>query len=184
LQQALSLSINTSAVRLGDEVGLARVVDTARRLGISSDLPPVPSLLLGSAELGMAELAGAYLALSSDGITRIPVWMTDIVDEAGIVHSIERPPAVRALSPETARVMRMMLGDAMMNGTGKAAQIVGGFGKTGTSSEFRDAWFVGGNVDGMIVAVWAGNDDHSSMRGETGGGLPARIFRRFMMAAP
>jgi penicillin-binding protein 1A len=184
LQQALSLSINTAAVRLETEVGLPAVIETGRRLGIASDLPAVPSLALGSAELGMVELAGAYAAMTGDGVVRAPVWFTGLADEAGLRHATSQPPAVRALSAATARTMRAMLADAMHNGTGKAAAVAGGFGKTGTSSDFRDAWFVGGDAHGTIVAVWVGNDDHTPMKGGTGGGLPARIFRRFVTGAP
>ncbi|WP_051328896.1 transglycosylase domain-containing protein [Geminicoccus roseus] len=183
LRQALALSINTAAVRLGLEVGLPAVIGTGRRLGIASDLPAVPSLMLGSAELRMEELAAAYAALSGDGVVRTPVWIKAIADDTGTRREPSRPAAVRALSVETARTMRDMLNDAMRDGTGKAALFPGGFGKTGTSSGFRDAWFVGGNDDGVITAVWAGNDDHTPMPGETGGGLPARIFRRFMTGA-
>ena len=183
LREALARSINTAAVQLGLEVGIDRIVATARRLGIASDLPPVPSLTLGSAEVGMAELAAAYLAMTGDGLVRAPVWMTTIIDEAGRQRSVSRPPAVRALRTSTATTMRALLDDAMNHGTGKAAAIPGGFGKTGTSSGFRDAWFVGGNAEGVIVAVWVGNDDHAPMAGETGGGLPARIFKRFMTGA-
>jgi penicillin-binding protein 1A len=184
LQQAMSLSINTSAVRLATKLGLGRLAATARRLGIASDLPPVPSLALGSAEVGMVELAGAYAALAGDGMVRAPIWWTSVADESGEMRNTERPAAVRALSTSTAVTMRAMLADAMRNGTGKAAAIAGGFGKTGTSSGFRDAWFVGGDAKGMIVAVWVGNDDHAPMAGETGGGLPARIFRGFMTGGP
>jgi penicillin-binding protein 1A len=184
LQQALSLSINTAAVRLEMEVGLPAVIETGRRLGIASDLPAVPSLALGSAELGMVELASAYAAMTGDGVVRAPVWFTGLADEAGASHATSRPPAVRALSAGTARTLRAMLADAMRNGTGKAAAVPGGFGKTGTSSDFRDAWFVGGDAHGTIVAVWVGNDDHTPMKGGTGGGLPARIFRRFVIGAP
>jgi penicillin-binding protein 1A len=184
LQQALSLSINTAAIRLEMEVGLPAVIETGRRLGIASDLPAVPSLALGSAELGMVELAGAYAAMTGDGVVRTPVWFTGLADEAGTPHSVSRPPAVRALSVGTARMLRAMLADAMHNGTGKAAAVPGGFGKTGTSSDFRDAWFVGGDAKGTIVAIWVGNDDHAPMKGGTGGGLPARIFRRFVTGTP
>ncbi|HEX2529796.1 MAG TPA: transglycosylase domain-containing protein [Geminicoccus sp.] len=181
LAQALSLSTNTAAVRLAMQVGLDRVVQVARRLGISSDLPAVPSLVLGSTEVTMPELATAYAALTSDGVVREPVWWTSATGEDGRRLEIVRTPGVRALSAGTARVMRGMLTDAMQYGTGTAAKVPGGFGKTGTSSGFRDAWFVGGNAKGMIVAVWIGNDDHKPMKGETGGGLPARIFRNFLM---
>lgn len=184
LQEALSQSINTAAARLGMQLGPRRIVETGRRLGIASDLPAVPSLALGSAELGMVELAGAYAALAGDGVARSPVWMTAIADEQGRRQPLGRPAEVRALSAKTAQTMRAMLADAMASGTGREAAIVGGFGKTGTSSDFRDAWFVGGNAQNVIVAVWVGHDDHAPMQGVTGGGLPARIFRRFMTGVP
>ena len=180
LTDALALSVNTSAVRLAMETGLDRVVQVARRLGIVSDLPAVPSLALGSSELTMPELASAYAALAGDGVAREPRWWTRASGENGQPLVTDRPPAVRAVEHTTARAMRAMLAEVMRRGTGKAAFIPGGFGKTGTSSGFRDAWFVGGDASGMIVVVWVGHDDHRPMNGETGGGLPARIFRSFM----
>ncbi|WP_159710981.1 transglycosylase domain-containing protein [Geminicoccus flavidas] len=184
LAEAMALSVNTAAVRLGMAIGLDEVIAMARRLGIASDLPAVPSLLLGSAELGMPELAAAYAAMTGDGRLRMPVWLRGIRDEAGHQETPAAPAPVRALQPQTAATMRALLAEAMQHGTGKAAAIPGGFGKTGTSSDFRDAWFVGGTGNGTIVAVWVGNDDRTPMGGETGGGLPARIFRAFVTGAP
>ena len=174
LRTALSRSINTSAVRLGIAVGLGKIIGLARRLGIASDLPPVPSLTLGSTEIGMVELAGAYAALTHDGIARSPVWITAIAGEAGSSTVLTRPPGVRAVTLATAKTMRAMLTDAMANGTGKAAFIPGGFGKTGTSSSFKDAWFIGGNESGVIVAVWVGNDDHSANGGRDRGRIASQ----------
>ena len=179
LGTALAESVNTSAVRLAMAVGLDRVVALGHAAGIDSELPKLPSIALGSAEVGMLELATAFATLSGDGQERPPRTVISVRTEDG--HDVAVPPAKprRVVSAETAAALRGMLALTMTEGTGQAAAIPGGYGKTGTTSGYRDAWFVGGTPAGNVIVVWAGNDDGSPTKGMTGGDLPARIFKRF-----
>ena len=185
LRTAFAQSVNTVAAQLADEVGIPAVIATARRLGVTSDLPNVPSLALGSAEVTLLEMTRAYAGvLAGAG----PV-------DAHSVHAIRgaapqplylrTEPKPGAAIPTEARAMMLDSLQAVVDGgTGKGARVSGlpVGGKTGTTQDYRDAWFIGMTPD-LIVGIWVGNDDNSSMNRVGGGDIPASIFRDFVQRA-
>ena len=185
LRTAFAQSINTIAAQLADEIGMASVIETARKLGVTSDLPNVPSLALGSAEVSLLEMTRAYAGVLASA---------QPLDTYG-VHAIRGPgPDPLYLRPDSKPTTqlpgesRAMMLDSLQavvdSGTGRAARItnlaVGG--KTGTTQDYRDAWFVGVTPD-LVVGVWVGNDDNTSMNKVGGGDLPAAIFKDFTQRA-
>jgi len=183
LQEALKRSINTVAVQVADEVGIGRIVEMGHRLGIRSDLPELPAIALGAAEVNLVELTAAYSVFANDGQRRTPYFILSITNSRGdVLYEHRDPGAERALETETAQAMSTMLQDVVMTGTGRRAALPGraSAGKTGTSQSFRDAWFIGYTAD-YTAGVWVGNDDDSPMENVTGGGLPAQIWRDFMV---
>jgi penicillin-binding protein 1A len=185
LEEALVHSINTVAVELADEVGQDRVVDIARRFGISSALAPVPSLALGSQGVGMLELAGAYAAFANGGSGIVPHVIRRISTKDGrTLYEREGDGFGQIASTQTIGTLNQMLTRVVEEGTGTSARVPGAIvaGKTGTSQDLRDAWFVGYSAH-LVTAVWVGNDDYSPMKSVTGGTIPARIFRNFMIEA-
>jgi penicillin-binding protein 1A len=175
LTQALAQSINTAAVRLLLQAGGPRVVAaTAARLGIGDKLPDDASLALGTGEVGLLELSAAYAPFFNHGYRVTPYG----VEAYAAAH-----PPVPVISPEHAAMMARMLTAVVTGGTGRPAAVAGHevAGKTGTTQDFRDAWFIG-CIDGTIIGVWLGNDDDHPMRGVMGGGLPARLFHEIAVA--
>jgi penicillin-binding protein 1A len=166
LDEALAHSVNTASVRLLLRFGGAKpVAATAARLGITSPLPNNASLALGTGEVGLLELTAAYAPFFNGGYRVVPY----------AVVPQERPELV--VRPDLAAMMAGMMTSVVNRGTGKAAAIPGLVvaGKTGTTSDYRDAWFIG-YVNGMMIGVWMGNDDNTPMKNVLGGGLPARLF--------
>ena len=183
LREAFATSVNTVAVWVSERLGRGRVIDTARRLGITSKMASHPSIALGAAEVTLIELTAAYAAVANGGFG---VWPHAIVEVGGNGdHGLYRRQGTgpgRVLSATTSRQMTALLQAVVTSGTGRAAQMDGfAAGKTGTSQDYRDAWFVGFSGD-LVVGVWVGNDNATPMRGVTGGTLPARIWRQFMSA--
>ncbi|MDH3663688.1 MAG: penicillin-binding transpeptidase domain-containing protein, partial [Alphaproteobacteria bacterium] len=180
---AFSHSVNTAAVRLAEHIGREKIVHKARQLGITTDLHGHPSLALGSAEVTLLELTAAYATVANGGLM---VWPEGINSIAGADHvGLYRRSLIdeRVLSPDAVTAMTAMLEDTLIEGTGWRAQLPGFVaGKTGTSSDYRDAWFVGFTHD-LVVGVWVGNDDGKPMQQVSGGGLPAMIFRDFIARA-
>ena len=187
LRQAFARSINTVAVQLYVEIGRSRIAEVARRLGITSPLGLDASLALGTSEVTPLELAGAYVPFANGG-TGVSIHAIRRIAEAdGHVIYSRLPTASQPVIDTTSLLaMRDLLGATIREGTGRQAMPaspglpVGG--KTGTTQDYRDAWFVG-YAGELTAAVWVGNDDGSSMRKVTGGGLPARIWRGVMEAA-
>ncbi len=177
VESALADSINAAAVRLEQQAGgpLA-VAAVARRLGIADRLPDNPSLALGTAEVGVLELAGAYATFFNGGLRVTPTGL-DAIEIGGHSTPITHDEPTRVVAPDLAAMMLRMMVAVVTRGSGRAAAIPGRLvaGKSGTTQDFRDAWFVGG-TSGMVIAVWLGNDDASPMRAVSGGGLPARLF--------
>ncbi len=179
LEQALALSLNTAAVRLEQFAGGPQeVADVAHRLGVADRLPDVPALALGTGEVGLLEMTAAYATFFNGGRRVTPYSL----ESATIDHDRQAvpPPAPRAVvDPDLAAMMVRMMGAVVCCGTGRAAAIPGRVvaGKTGTTQDNRDAWFIGA-VGNRVVGVWIGNDDGSPMRGVMGGGLPALLFRQ------
>ncbi len=184
VQDALAESINTVAVRLAQAVGPKAVVNSAHRLGITSDLKPELSLALGTGEVTLLELTSAYAPFANGGIAVLPYGITQIQGRDGdILYQRQGSELDRVISAERVATMNQLMRGVIDRGTGKAAAF--GFpaaGKTGTSSDFRDAWFVGFTAE-LITGVWVGNDDGANMKGVTGGALPARVWHDVMAAA-
>lgn len=179
MEQAFAQSVNTAAVRLATDVGIGKVIAAARDLGIDAPLPTVPSLALGTAELTLVDLAGAFASVRA-GRRVDPFGITAFGPENEGLRNFSAPTgAALAFREELVTLLR----GVVTSGTGRSAD-TGGFvaGKTGTSQDHRDAWFVGFN-ETLVVGVWVGNDDRSPMRGVTGGSLPAQIWSRFVKAA-
>jgi len=184
VERALFKSLNTAAVRLAQNVGPRAVVDTAHRLGIAGNLKPELSLALGSNEVTLLELTGAYAPFANGGFGVTPYAITMITDREGkVLYRRAGGGFGRVMAPETVSIMNRMMREVLTQGTGTAG--VFGYpaaGKTGTSSDFRDAWFIGFSAD-YVTGVWVGNDEGAGMNGVTGGGLPALVWRDVMAAA-
>ncbi len=184
LDYALANSINSVAVRLAQKVGINNVVNLGHRLGISSDISSNLSTALGASEVNLLELTNAYAHLDSGGNAVVSHGILEINDNTGanIYHYVEPEPK-RILSENVVAQMNNMLEKVITQGTGKRARIDRpAAGKTGTSQDARDAWFIGFTAD-YIVGVWVGNDDNSPMKNVAGGSLPAEIWKDFMLKA-
>ena len=185
LAQALALSLNTVSVRLTLEFGPPAVARTAHRLGIVSKLEPNASLALGTSEVSLLELVGAYAPFANGGFDVAPHVVERVRSADGkVLYS--RAPLVRnrIIEPGYVAMMNQMMRETIRIGTARRAELPGWpvAGKTGTSQDFRDAWFVG--FTGRLVAgVWFGNDDSSPTKKLTGGSLPVEAWSRFMKAA-
>ncbi len=185
LTQALAMSLNTVAVRVGLEVGPKNVVRTAHRLGIASKLDPNPSIALGTSEVSMIELVGAYAPFSNGGLTVSPHVVTRIRTLDGkLLYMRQTEQPAQVIEPRNAAMMNQMMQETLISGTAKKAEIPGWIaaGKTGTSQDFRDAWFIGYTAH-LVTGVWLGNDDNSPTKKATGGGLPVEVWTRFMRSA-
>ena len=185
LQDALAHSVNTAAVRLYLDLGRAKVVAAARRLGIQSDLADNASIALGTSEVTPLELASAYVPFSNGGLAVAPYVIRRVrTSEGKILYEHRHAPAERVVEAKHLAAMNEMLNATMLVGTGKLAQVPGQQvgGKTGTSQDFRDAWFAGYSAH-LTTVVWVGNDTARQMQKVVGGGLPAKIWREIMIAA-
>jgi penicillin-binding protein 1A len=190
-EDALAHSVNTSAVRVLMRAGGPRAaVAAARRLGLEGRMPNDASLALGTGEAGLLELAAAFAAFANGGFRVEPHGIATAAAGNGRALPVRRAPPRRAVEPADAEAMRAMLEAVVSRGTGRAAALPGRFvaGKTGTTQEFRDAWFVGfvnraGSASPLVVGVWLGNDDGRPMAEVRGGTLPARLFREIVEAA-
>ncbi len=187
LTTALAQSINTVAVRLAQAVGRQPIVDLAHKMGITNDLPIVRALPLGVDTVNVIDMAASYGAFATGGFKVTPYAFTEITNGDGKViwtHRDHAPAPQRVLDDKIVAEMNGMLVNVPEWGTGTAAKLDGirTAGKTGTTSDFRDAWFVGftGNY---IAAVWMGNDDFSQTKTLTGGILPAQIWKQVMTYA-
>jgi penicillin-binding protein 1A len=181
---AVAESINTVAVRVAQDVGLAAVIAEARRLGITEDMPNDLSIALGTSETTLIELTSAYAPFANGGAAVLPYAIAEIVDRrGGVLYRRAGTGLGPVVAPGHVAAMNRLLRGVIEYGTGTAAAF--GYpaaGKTGTSSDFRDAWFIGYSAE-LVTGVWVGNDSGAGMKGVTGGGVPARIWRDVMAAA-
>ncbi|MBA3654045.1 MAG: transglycosylase domain-containing protein [Actinobacteria bacterium] len=191
ITDATAHSVNCAYGRIAAEVGLERVADVAKRMGITSPLEPlVPSMSLGSKEVSPLEMASAYSTLAADGIHHKPYFVEKILNRYGKVVFTERDRGERAISAQNARVAIDVLRAVVQRGTGVRAALAGRdvFGKTGTSENHGDAWFVGGTPQ-LVSAVWMGDPRRQTPMLNVGGirvaggTYPARIWGAFMGAA-
>ena len=189
LETALAQSINTVAARLANEVGTQNVANTARRLGINSRIQLDPSMALGAVEVSPLEMAQAYAPFANGGFSARGYGIERIRTASGKVlydHGVERNTRTSVIGSPALQYMNQMMRQVIVGpgGTGSGARVAGYdiAGKTGTTSDYRDAWFVG-YTGGFVTAVWTGRDDNTPMRRVTGGGAPAAIWKSFMSAA-
>jgi len=185
LTKALSLSLNTVAVRVGMEVGPKAVVHTAHRLGIASELQPNASLALGTSEVTPLEMVTAYAPFANGGIGVQAHIITRVRTADGKqLYARKGASNGRVIEPQFVAMMNTMMEETLLTGTAHKAELPGwqAAGKTGTSQDFRDAWFVG-YTSHLVAGVWLGNDDNSPTKKASGGNLPVEIWSRFMKAA-
>ncbi|MCK6449888.1 MAG: PBP1A family penicillin-binding protein [Alphaproteobacteria bacterium] len=184
LREALAYSINTVAAQLAERVGPRKVVAVAERMGITSTLRPDASIALGTYEVTPLELTAAYASLANAGEIALAYGIREIRDTAGNVLYTRKGSGLGTVAGRAeVAAMNDMMGAAIAGGTAKAAKLDRpAAGKTGTTQDFRDAWFLGYTAD-LVAGVWVGNDDNKPMKHVTGGGLPARMWRDFMLAA-
>jgi len=181
LKTAFAQSLNSVSAQLVQAVGVKRVIEMAKSLGVHSELPAVPSLALGSAEVTLLEMTRAMDAIATDSKSIEPYAVRAIRSEAAPLYT---HPEAAVDRPDWNRAAMMQLLEAVITeGTGRAARLDRrSAGKTGTTDDYRDAWFVGFTSD-IVVGVWVGNDDNSPMDRVTGGDMPARIWHDFVIEA-
>jgi penicillin-binding protein 1A len=185
LRTALAQSRNLVTVRVLDKIGVPAAIAYARRLGITSPLAPYLSLGLGASEVTLVELTTAYGVFANEGLYVPPVFITKIVDARGDLLEARFAEARRVVSPEIAYMMTNMMVGVIQNGTGRRVRALGrpAAGKTGTTNDFRDAWFLGYTPE-IITGVWVGVDDHTTLgHGEAGGRVASPIWLEFMQEA-
>jgi penicillin-binding protein 1A len=183
--QAFAESINTVAVLMSERTGRKKVVEMARRLGITSPLEPVPSLALGTFEVSLLELTNAYQPIAAGGVRRPAYGVSDVADAGGRSLYRHEPSEVRVIERRTDALMQELMVGVVENGTGRAAKLGErrAAGKTGTTNAARDAWFVGFSGD-YIAGVWVGNDEAKPMKGVSGSTIPAYVWKEVMLATP
>jgi penicillin-binding protein 1A len=182
LRRALADSRNVPAVRLLDKVGIENTVELARKFGLTSPLPPVLPLALGSADLTLIEHTSAFTVFPDDGIHIEPHYLRRVTSYDGAVMEELRPNVTDVIPPDVARTMVAMLEDVVQFGTGVRAKEIGrpSGGKTGTTNDFTDAWYIGFTPQ-ITAGVWVGNDAHVSLgKKETGARAALPIWIEFM----
>jgi penicillin-binding protein 1A len=185
LRYALAQSRNVVAVKLAQQIGVDRVIEYAHRMGVRAPLEANLSLALGSSVVSPLDQAAGYATLADQGIHIDPTAIRLVTDSLGSTLIDNRvPQETEVVSAGTAYLMTSMLEGVIAEGTGYPNAQIGrpAAGKTGTTSDFRDAWFVGYTPD-LVAAVWLGNDDYTRMNESYGGNIPARTWARFMRAA-
>ncbi len=185
LHEALSKSVNTVAVKVASRLGRDKVVDTARRLGITSPISPHPSYSLGVSEVSLLELTSAYAPFANGGQAVVPHGIVEVrTRDGGVIYRRDDSDVGPVIAPGYLNRMNGMLREVVTRGTGRAAALKDRpvAGKTGTSQNYRDAWFVGYSAD-FVTGVWLGNDNDSPTKQVTGGQLPAVLWQDIMAQA-
>jgi penicillin-binding protein 1A len=185
LTQALAHSLNSIAVRLTLEVTPTAVVRTAHRLGIASKLEPNASIALGTSEVSVLELVSAYAPFANGGIAVVPRVVERVRTASGkVLFARDVRTLGRVVDPRAIAMMNAMMRETVASGTARRAELAGWApaGKTGTSQDFRDAWFIG-YTNQLVTGVWLGNDDNTPTRKLTGGSLPVEVWSAFMKTA-
>ena len=185
LRRALAQSRNIPALKLANKVGIKSVIDYAERFGITAKLPPYLPVALGAAEITLMEQTSAYSVFPNDGVRVIPRYITRVTDYEGRVLEEDFPEVKDVISERTARIMTSMLREVVLHGTGIAASKLPFpvAGKTGTTNDFTDAWFMGFSPT-MTCGVWVGYDEKKSLGAkETGAHAALPIWMNFMTAA-
>ncbi len=184
LAEAFAESMNAATVRLSQQVGVDEIIAAARDLGLHADLKPLPSIVLGTADVSLLDLTSAYDAVRAGVAPVVPFGIAGI-RMAGSGNDVKvGPPGVtqHPLGAYQGKLISLLQG-VVAHGTGRAAALPGfAAGKTGTAEDYRDAWFIGFD-NSLTVGVWVGNDDHSPMDRVVGGSIPAMIWKDFMTQA-
>ncbi len=181
LNDALKNSYNLAAITLSEQVGRRNVIKTAYRLGLTTEIQNSPSLALGAFEVKVLEMAAAYTSIANGGFVVWPHAILEIYTKDGYqLYQRESDYNTRIINDKAAHDITKMLSKVIDGGTGKKAKLpVFAAGKTGTTQDYRDAWFAGFTNE-YVCVVWLGNDNNSPMKGITGGGLPAEIWQKIM----
>ena len=181
LKYALAKSLNLATINLAQQLSGKDIIRTARRMGINTEMQNTPSLALGTFEVTVLDMATAYTSIANGGYAMWPYAIEEIYSRDGYqLYQRKSEEQIRILDKNAVQELTEMLEKVIKSGTGHRANI-GRFaaGKTGTSQDNRDAWFVG-FTDNLAAAVWLGNDDNSPMKGVYGSGLPATIWQKIM----
>jgi penicillin-binding protein 1A len=185
LRRALAQSRNIPALKLADSLGIKTVIDYAHRFGITSNLPPYLPVALGAAEVTLFEQTSAFSVFPNDGVRVTPHYITKVTDYEGRLMEEDFPEVKDVISARTARIMTSMLREVVLHGTGVAAASMKYplAGKTGTTNDFTDAWFIGFSP-AMTTGVWIGYDEKKSLGAkETGAHAALPIWMDFMKVA-
>lgn len=174
MRRALQSSLNLATIKLLDQMGPQKAITFAHRLGIQTKMNPYLSLALGSIEVSPYQFTASYIPFATQGVYARPYEIVKVTDGRNRVLEDNVPTTHLAIAPETAYQMKMLLRGVVTNGTGKKAKDIGAFlaGKTGTTNEFRDAWFIGFSED-LVLGVWVGRDDNKHMGYRASGGSAA-----------
>jgi len=181
LKQALAKSLNLATINLSQKIGGKNIINTAKKLGITTPIEDTPSLALGTFEVSVLDMVTAYATIANNGLAVWPYTIEEIYTKDGFqLYQRNASEKNQIIDKETAKNMINMLEYVVSSGTGKNAKIRGfAAGKTGTTQDNRDAWFVG-FTNKLVAGVWLGNDDNSSMLGVYGSGLPAKIWKQII----
>jgi len=185
MREAFKLSINTIAAQVGAEVGPSNIAELARRFGITTNMRPTYSIALGSSETTLLDMTAAYMVFANEGKRRPPYLIESIIDTSGTqLYKRRKRAPEQVYAIPYARQMNGMLRDVIDSGTGHGAQLGTrqAAGKTGTSQDYRDAWFIGFTAH-YTTGVWMGNDDNTPTKKITGGLLPVDVWKAYMRAA-
>lgn len=183
LEEALIKSLNLATINLSESLSRKDIIRTAKKMGISTPVENTPSLALGTFEVKVIDMAAAYSAIANGGYATWPHAIKEVYTRDGYqLYQREADTENRILDAGAVKDLTKMLEKVISQGTGRRAKIPGfAAGKTGTTQDYRDAWFVG-FTDEYVIAVWVGNDDNSPMKGVTGGTLPAEIWRKIALS--
>ncbi len=184
LREAFSRSINTISAKIGAQVGFSTIADMARRFGITTPISTYPSMVLGSSDVRLVDMARAFASVANNGVAVTPYAIRRVVTADGrLLYSRDSDDGRVLVAPWVAAEMTDLLQSAVLSGTGRAAQIGRPVaGKTGTTSSNKDGWFIGFS-SGLTTGVWMGRDDAKPVPGLQGGTAPARAFHDFMAVA-
>jgi penicillin-binding protein 1A len=184
LREAFSRSINTISAKIGAQVGFATIADMARRFGITTQISTYPSMVLGSSDVRLIEMARAFASVGNNGVAVTPYGIRRVVTADGrMLYQHDTDEGRVLVAPWVAAEMTDLLQSAVLSGTGRAAQIGRPVaGKTGTTTANKDGWFIGFS-SGLTTGVWMGRDDAKPIAGLQGGTAPARAFHDFMTVA-
>lgn len=181
LKEAFAQSLNVATVDLATNLSLDDIIDMALRLGVTTRIKDEPSIILGAAEVRVIDMAAAYATTVNGGYAVFPFAIKSVTDtNKKVLYQHQLYQASRVLDDDVIKKINILEREVVLNGTGKKVRIVkDARGKTGTSQNYRDAWFIGSNGK-YTAAVWVGNDDNSPMKGIGGGSVPAEIWAEIM----